>query len=145
MRTARLNNCMDCPGRQNWTRGGITLLELLIILAVVAAVFLIALPTLQPTAREASVGFAKQQLTYLAGKEQEYFLRYGTYAPLSKIAQDESIGRDFDTRFAEDEVEVNGIKFKGPTAEAKIFDIIAELPDGAAYRVDQSGEIRAFK
>jgi type II secretory pathway pseudopilin PulG len=135
---------MGRPDRQLKRRCGITLLELLIIAAIVAAVVLIALPTLRPTEREASVSFAKQQLRYLAAREQEYFLRYGTYAPLSKIAADETIGRDFDMRFSEDEVEVNGIKFTGPKSEAMIFDIIAELPDGAKYRVDQSGEVRAF-
>jgi len=132
-------------GRQlGWVRG-ITLLELLIILAAVAAVVLIALPTLKPTAREAKVAFVKQQLEYLADKEQQYFLHYGTYAPLSKLAEDEVVGKDFDTRFTEDEVTVEGITFTGPRAEAKIFDIIAELPDGTSYRVDQSGEVRAFK
>lgn len=145
MRSKRLNTNMCRQAPHPRARQGITLLELLIILAFVAAVVLIALPTLKPTAREASVAFAKQQLEYLADREQEYFLHYGTYAPFSKLAADEVIGKDFDTRFKEDEVEVKGIKFQGPKTEAKIFDIIAELPDGARYHVDQSGEIRAFK
>jgi hypothetical protein len=92
---------------------------------------------------EAQINFAKDQLMYLYGREQEYYTRYGTYAPLSKIAADPELGGDFDQRFAVDQPEVNGIRFIGPMQEALIFEVTATLPDGTRYRVDQSGVVAA--
>ena len=122
-------------------RWGLTLLELLIIIAVVAVLVFVALPTLKPTEEEASADFAKEMLEYLYAREQAYYSLHGTYAPLSKLAADEQIGRDFDQRFSSDESTVEGIVFRGPATEAKIFDIIATLPDGSRYKIDQTGTL----
>jgi competence protein ComGC len=122
-------------------RRGLTLLELLIIIAVVAVLIFVALPTLKPTEEEASADFAKEMLEYLYSQEQAYYNLHGTYAPLSKLAADERIGRTFDQRFNEDENTVEEVVFRGPTVEAKIFDIIARLPDGSRYKIDQTGTI----
>ena len=120
---------------------GLTLLELLILLAVAAVVVFIALPTVNPTEEEATIKYAKEQLEYLHGKELEYFNRNGTFAPLSVLAVDETIQQDYDPRFSTDTSVVEGIIFRGPQREGVIFDIIAELPDGSRYKIDQTGKI----
>jgi len=122
-------------------RGGLTLLELLIILAVVVVLIFITLPTLRPTEIESKAEFAKQQLQYLHGREQQYYNAHGTYAPLPTLADDEVLGRTFDTRFAQNQAVVEGVVFTGPTEEAGHYQIIAELEDGTRYRIDQTGSI----
>ena len=84
---------------------------------------------------------AKDQLLYLHAREQAYFNRYGKYAPLSTLAKDPVIARDFDQRFAADNPSVDDVTFRGPTGEGPIFDIVATLPDGSRYKVDQTGRI----
>lgn len=121
------------------------MLELIIVVAIVGAIIFVALPTLQPTAKEASIDQAKAHLKYLAAKEQEYFTRHGNYAPFTKLAEDETIGKEFDGRFAKEEPIVDGVKFKGPVTEAKIFDIVAEFPDGARYKIDRTGKVLALQ
>jgi type II secretory pathway pseudopilin PulG len=123
------------------SRPGLTLLELLIILSVVAILIFIALPTLQPTEVEATADFAKQQLEYLHNQEQTYFSIHGNYAPLSTLANDERLGPTFDQRFAFDESLVNNVVFSGPTGEERTYTIVAELPDGSRYKIDQSGAV----
>lgn len=122
-------------------RAGITLLELLIVLTVAAVVLFIAWPTLQPTAEEREIRFAKKYLAYLHEQQQAYFSNKGTYAPLSVLATDEQVGASYDQRFAYDESVVEGVVFRGPTTETKIYDIVAEMANGLKYRVDQTGTI----
>lgn len=71
-------------------------------------------------------------------------MRYGTYAPFEKLAADEQIGKGFDQRFATDPCVINGIEFTGPKNETKIYDVVAKLPDGTSYKIDQTGEIKTF-
>jgi Tfp pilus assembly protein PilE len=120
---------------------GLTLLELMILLAIAAVVVFIALPTINPTEEEATIKYAKEQLEYLHGQELQYFNRNGQFAPLSVLAQDENLKQDYDPRFATDTSVVEGIVFRGPQREGVIFDIIAELPDGSRYKIDQTGRI----
>jgi Tfp pilus assembly protein PilE len=126
-------------------RAGVTLLELLIILAAAAVVVFIALPTVKPTEQEASIKFAKDQLEYLHSKELQYFNRNGKFAPLSVLAADETLQQDFDARYSTDTSVVEGVVFRGPEREGIIFDIIAELPDGSRYKIDQTGKISQFQ
>lgn len=123
-------------------RRGLTLLELMIMLAAVGVLLFIALPTLQESDEEATLSFAKQQLGYLHALEQQYYNIHGTYAPFSTLAEEPQIRDSFDLRFKSDVAIVEGIKFSGPMTEQKFFVIFAELPDGTKYRVDQTGEIR---
>jgi type II secretory pathway pseudopilin PulG len=124
---------------------GITLLELAIVLSIAAVVIFIALPTLKPTGEEATIEFAKEQLRYLHAREQEYFTLHGKYAPLSLLAKDPIIGKQFDQRFAKDEAEVNGIQFSGPKMEGVTYEIYVVLPNnGGRYKVDQTGKIVAL-
>jgi Tfp pilus assembly protein PilE len=120
---------------------GLTLLELLIILAVIGVLIFIALPTLRPTDVESSTDFAKQQLMYLHGLEERYFSIHGTYAPFSKIASDERLGPSFDQRFATNDCVVNDVTFSGPASESGSYVIIATLPDGTQYKVDPTGSV----
>ena len=122
-------------------RAGLTLLELLIIIAVVVVLIFIALPTLRPTEVEADAEFAKQQLQYLHGREQQYFNMHGNYAPLSVLADDERIGPGYDQRFAFNESVVEDVVFSGPSVEAKSYTIIAKLTDGSRYKIDQTGNV----
>jgi prepilin-type N-terminal cleavage/methylation domain-containing protein len=122
-------------------RQGITLLELLIVIAAVAVIVLIAIPTLQPSKEDEAVSFAKDQLQYLYARQQEYFNLHGKYAPLSVLAADPNVGPNLDKRFVTDESIVSGVIFKGPKQEGVIFDIIAELPDGSQYKIDQTGMV----
>lgn len=124
-------------------RGGLTLLELLIILAAVLIIIFIALPTLKPTEEEATIDFVKEQLLYLHAREQEFYAQHGRYAPLSEIAADERIGARFDRRFASDNPLVGGVTFNGPQKSGVTYNIIAVLPDGSRYQIDQTGEVKA--
>jgi len=122
-----------------------TLLELAIILSIVGVLVFIALPTLRQTGDEANIDFAKEQLLYLHGKEQEYFALHGKYAPISKLGQDPTVGREFDKRFSRDEINVEGIQFNGPKSEQATYEIVAALPrNGPRYKVDQSGQVTAL-
>jgi type II secretory pathway pseudopilin PulG len=126
-------------------RHGITLLELAIILAIIGVVVWITLPTFQPTGDEANIDFAKEQLAYLHTQEQLYFTAHGKYAPLSKVAADPQLAKEFDKRFAKDDVEVEHVKFSGPKVEAITYEIVAILPnDAGRYKVDQSGQVVAL-
>ena len=122
---------------------GLTLLELMIMLAIVGVLIFIALPTLSQNEEEATISFAKQQLQYLHNLEQQYFAINNKYVPFSVLAEDEQVRSNFDLRFKSDVSIVEGIKFTGPLEEQKNFYVIfAELPDGTKYKVDQTGEIR---
>jgi len=134
-------NLQPITQRAAHPRWGLTLLELLIILAVAAVLVFIALPTLRPTEVEATADFAKQQLEYLHNVEQTYFSIHGSYAPLSVLAVDERLGPSFDQRFAFNESVVNNVVFSGPTSEDKSYTIVATLPDGSRYKIDQSGSV----
>jgi Tfp pilus assembly protein PilE len=124
---------------------GITLLELLIILAVVFVIIFIAIPTLKPSEEEAVIERAKEHLLYLYSREQKYFTLHGEYAPFAELAADPEVGASFDKRFNNNQPLVDGIVFTGPTAKSKIFDVVAKLPNGTTYRVDQSGVIKAMQ
>jgi Tfp pilus assembly protein PilE len=126
-------------------RQGITLLELLIILAVVFVIMFIAIPTLKPSEEEAIIERAKEHLMYLHSKEQKYFALHGEYAPFTELAADPEVGANFDKRFNNAQPLVDNITFTGPTTKSKIFDIVAKLPNGVTYRVDQSGVIKAMQ
>ena len=124
---------------------GITLLELAIILSVIGVAFWIILPTMQPTGDEANIDFAKEQLAYLHQQEQRYFSLHGEYAPLSTLAKDPPMAKEFDQRFAKDDVEVQGVKFNGPKASAITYEIVAILPaEAGRYKVDQTGQVVAL-
>jgi type II secretory pathway pseudopilin PulG len=126
-------------------RAGITLLELAIILSIVGVAIWIVMPTLRPTGNEAAIDFAKSQLAYLHSQEQAYFSLHGEYAPLSKIATDPPLAKQFDKRFAKDEVEVEGVKFSGPKANGITYEIVAVLPkETGRYKVDQTGQVVAL-
>jgi len=126
-------------------RSGITLLELAIILSIVGVAIWITLPTLRPTGDEEFIDFAKDSLAYLHTQEQLYFTAHGKYAPLSKLAADPQIAKDYDKRFNKDDVEVQGVKFSGPKTEAENYEIVATLPKEAGrYKVDQSGQVVAL-
>jgi Tfp pilus assembly protein PilE len=124
---------------------GITLLELLILVAIVFVIMFIALPTLKPSEEEAVIVRAKEHLMYLFSREQKYFTLHGEYAPFTELSADPEVGVDFDKRFNKDMPLVDNISFTGPSAKSKIFDIVAKLPNGTTYRVDQSGVIKAMQ
>ena len=119
-----------------------TLLELLIVLAAVAAIIFVALPTLRRSEEEAAADLAKDSLRYLYGMEQRYNARHGEYGTLLEIAKDPSLGKDFDKRFAVEKPLVNGVSFTGPVSKGSTFVITATLADGTKYRIDQTGEIK---
>lgn len=124
------------------SRRGLTLLELMIVLAIIGVIVMISMPTLQQNEEEATISFAKQQLEYLHVLEQQYYNIHGNYAPFSKLAADNQVRSNFDMRFKSDVSIVEGIKFSGPMEEQKYYVVIAELPDGSRYRVDQTGDVR---
>jgi prepilin-type N-terminal cleavage/methylation domain-containing protein len=120
---------------------GITLLELLIVVAVIAVLVFIALPTLRPSQEESSIEVAKTGLLYLHAQEQQYFNVHGTYTSLKQLGQDPQLGPGFDPRYAAENPVVDGITYRGPDGDGPIYDIIATLPDGSRYKVDQTGKV----
>ena len=122
-------------------RAGLTLLELLIIIALIGVIIFITLPTLRPTQQEEAMDFAKEQLVYLHAREQEYFNAHGVYTTFINISKDPVIGKRFDKRFAEDKPVVGDVSFDSPKGDGPIFEVVATLPDGTRYRIDQTGTI----
>lgn len=122
-----------------------TLLELLILLAVVFVILYIALPTLRPSEEEATIARAKEHLLYLHARESKFYTLHGEYAPFSELARDPVVGIGFDKRFDKDEAQVDGITFTGPKTRGRIFDIVAKLPNNTRYRVDQTGVITSMQ
>jgi prepilin-type N-terminal cleavage/methylation domain-containing protein len=127
------------------SRAGLTLLELLIVLMVGAALVLVAYPTLQPSSTESLVEFTKTELHYLYNQENTYFTQHGKYMPFSELAKDAELGPGFDQRFASDMPVVQGVRFSFPNAGSSMLEITALLPDGTSYIIDQRGEIKTFQ
>lgn len=125
-------------------RSGLTLLELLIILAVAGVIVFIALPTLKPSDSEALIEFAKTQLKYLHNQEDKYFQLHGAYVSFDKIAADPELSSQFDLRFKTDPAVVNGVKFHWSSVNAAILELTADLPDGTGFLIDQKGEIKQY-
>jgi len=119
-------------------RSGLTLLELLIVLAVVGVIYFIALPTLQPSDSEAKVEFAKTELHYLFNFENKYFAATGQYVPFDKIAADPTLGPTFDQRFKTDPAVVSGVKFHWSSVNGAILELTADMPDGTGYLMASS-------
>jgi len=126
-------------------RRGITLLELLIVLALVAVIIFIALPTTRLNSDELLMETTKEHLIYLHAREQDYFNLNGKFAPFEQLAADPTIGPRFDQRFAKNQPVVGEVTFFGPIAEGPTFEIVAKLPDGSNYKINQAGEISAVK
>jgi prepilin-type N-terminal cleavage/methylation domain-containing protein len=123
---------------------GLTLLELLIVLAVIGVVVFIALPTLKPSDTEARTEFVKTELRYLYNAENNYFVQYGKYVPFDKIASDPQLGGNFDQRFKTDPAVVHEVKFHWSSVNGAILEITADLPDGTGYLIDQKGDIKQY-
>jgi prepilin-type N-terminal cleavage/methylation domain-containing protein len=126
-------------------RGGLTLLELLIVLMIVAAIVLIALPTLQPSTSESRIEFAKTQLRYLWNQENAFYTKYGRYATFPELAADPELSKTFEQRFKLEQPVVSEVKFTGPKAGSILLELTAVLPDGTGYLIDSRGEIRQYQ
>jgi prepilin-type N-terminal cleavage/methylation domain-containing protein len=123
-------------------RRGLTLLELMIVIAIIGVIVLIALPTLNQSEEEATISFTKQMLQDLHTLEQQYYNIHGKYGTFSLMAEDPQLRGNYDMRFKSNVSIVEGIKFSGPLEPQNYYVIIAELPDGTKYRVDQTGDVR---
>ena len=123
-----------------------TLIELLILLAVVFVVVFIALPTLKPAKSSNVERFARKRLQYLYERERAYFLRNGHYNSFAVLAQAENGGPFLDRRYTGVVFQERGVVFKGPEGETSKLTLTAELLQGNKYfRIDSKGRITEHK
>lgn len=125
--------------------GGMTLLELLILLTIVLGIVLVALPTLRPVQVDDLEAFAREKLRYIYEKERAYFLRNGKYDTFSVLASDENGGPYLDRRFIGEEYMERGIVFSGPIAPTEDLLLEARLPGGTRIAVDSKGNFKTQK
>lgn len=124
---------------------GMTLLELLILLAILLAIIFVALPTLRPIEVGSKESFARERLRFIYEKERGYFLRNGTYDAFSVLASDENGGPYLDRRFIGEDHRERGIIFTGPTGPTEDLMLEAKLPDGTRITLDEKGRFRTHK
>jgi len=122
-----------------------TLLELLILLAIVLAIIFVALPTLRPIEVGSKESFARERLRFIYEKERAYFLRNGTYDAFSVLASGENGGPYLDRRFTGEDYRERGIIFTGPTEPTEDLMLEAKLPDGTRITLDGKGRFRVHK
>jgi|GEM_PF-2498010 len=123
-----------------------TLIELLILLAIVFVVVFIALPTLNPVRTRDVERFARKHLLYLYERERAYFLRNGHYQSFAVLAKVENGGPFLDRRYTGTEYRERGVVFKGPEGESSELLLTAELPGGKKFlQVDAKGRITEHK
>ena len=126
-------------------RRGMTLLELLILLAIVLAIIFVALPTLRPIEVGSKESFARERLRFIYEKERGYFLRNGTFDAFSVLAGDENGGPFLDRRFTGEDHRERGIIFTGPTGPTEDLMLEAKLPDGTRITLDDKGRFKTHK
>lgn len=127
------------------THRGMTLLELLILLAIVLAIIFVALPTLRPVEVGSKESFARERLRFIYEKERGYYLRNGTYDAFSVLASGENGGPYLDRRFTGDDHRERGIIFTGPTGPTEDLLLEAKLPDGTRITLNDKGRFRTQK
>jgi len=126
-------------------RRGMTLLELLILLAIVLAIIFVALPTLRPIEVGSKESFARERLRFIYEKERGYFLRNGTFDAFSVLAGDENGGPFLDRRFTGEDHRERGIIFTGPTGPTEDLMLEAKLPNGTRITLDDKGRFKTHK
>lgn len=122
-----------------------TLLELLILLAIVLAIIFVALPTLKPVEVGSKESFARERLRFIYEKERGYFLRNGTYDRFSVLASGENGGPYLDRRFIGEDHRDRGIVFTGPTEPTEDLLLEAKLPDGTRITLNDKGRFKTHK
>lgn len=122
-----------------------TLLELLILLAIILAIIFVALPTLKPVEVGSKESFARERLRFIYEKERGYFLRNGTYDAFSVLAGDENGGPFLDRRFIGEDHRDRGIIFTGPTGPTEDLMLEAKLPDGTRITLNDKGRFKTHK
>jgi len=127
------------------SRGGMTLLELLILLTAVAVVVLVALPTLHPPKAGNLETFARERLYFIYEKERAYFLRNGTYNSFAELASGANGGPYLDRRFLGEDYRERGVVFSGPDGPTEELLLTATLPDGWRITLDSKGRFRTHK
>jgi len=125
-------------------RQGMTLLELLMVLVIIAAIVFVAIPTLRPVKATSLVTFARERLNYIAEREQAYFLRNGKYDRFSVLTALSGGGPYLDRRFATDDYRERGIIFIGPKGPEDKLLLEAQLPDGSRITLNEKGEFKAL-
>ncbi len=123
---------------------GFTLLELMIVVAVIAVVAAIAIPNLLRSRMQANESAAIQDLRVIAGAEISHHLarqRFGSFADLTSV-----IPEFVDAGWVEGR-EKSGYTFSIPNADANTFScfadpIVAGVTGERYFRTDESGAIR---
>ena len=125
-----------------YMRQGMTLLELLMVLTILAAIVFVAIPTLRPVKATSMEAFARERLRFIAEREQAYFLRNGNYDRFSVLTARENGGPFLDSRFATDDYRERGIIFTGPQDKSDKLLLEAQLPDGTRIMLNEKGEFK---
>jgi len=129
------------------TLSGMTLIELMILLAFVGIIVFIALPTIKSPKTTDVENFARMKLRYLYERERAYFLRNGFYNSFPELAKDENGGPFLDARYRSSTTyQERGVTFIGPASQTDKLRIVAKLPAGIGeLSIDERGQITFTK
>jgi len=126
---------------------GMTLIELMILLASLVIIVFIALPTLKSPETTDVENFARRKLRYLYERERAYYLRNGFYNSFPELAKEENGGPFLDARFRSSTTyQERGVTFIGPMSQTDKLKIVARLPAGIGeLSIDERGQITFTK
>ncbi len=142
MRVMRRTDQRTVPGRTTTRRRAFSLLELMIVVAVIAIIIAIAIPAMTSSRKHANESSAISSLRTYTTAQVQYRTRYGAYA----VPGDLTTGGFVDNSFADSQK--SGYLFTASGAPNDVtWDISAQpvnpgVTGNRWFRVDESGVIR---
>lgn len=119
-----------------------TLTELMVVLVIIGILILVALPIFDDLFADAYAIEAKNQLKYLASREQTYYQKYFKYSDdLNEIgfSQPKTINEEGDARYTYNIVQASKAKFVARATAVADFDNDGILN---VWEINQEGKLR---